>query len=113
MLTWNTSVNSSFWTQLMSGLLGSCFTTVWEEIILLTIHNTQDMLTKFFTSYGFQVSLHSLWRERNGKLHGATLTTVSALVSMLDRHIRNRCSSIRELGDHRYTTSLGVWLVTQ
>ncbi|KAL0728762.1 hypothetical protein Bca4012_024855 [Brassica carinata] len=128
MLAWNPSVNSScifynqletrdhlffscpyssaVWTQLMNHLLGSRFTTAWEEIIVLTIDNSQDMLTTFLTRYGFQVSLHSLWRERNDRRHGATPTSVSALISMLDRHIRSRCSSIRMLDDLRFTGSL-------
>lgn len=135
MLTWNTSVNpscvfcnqletrnhlffscpytSAVWTQLMSGLLGSRFTIIWEDIMALTIDNSQDMITTFLTRYGFQVSLHSLWRERNDRRHGVSPTSISTLVTMLDRHIRNRCSSIIKLGDQKYAASLSVWFATR
>ena len=135
MLTWNTSVNpscvfcnqletrnhlffscpytSAVWTQLMNGLLGSRFTIIWEDIMALTIDNSQDMITTFLTRYGFQVSLHSLWRERNDRRHQASPTSISTLVTMLDRHIRNRCSSIIKLGDQKYAASLSVWFATR
>lgn len=37
--------------------------------MVLTIDNSKDMITKFLTRYGFQIFLHSLWRERNDRRH--------------------------------------------
>ena len=49
--------------------LGLVLPWFWEEIMVLTIDNSKDMITKFLTRYGFQIFLHSLWRERNDRRH--------------------------------------------
>lgn len=103
--------SAAVWTQLMSGFLEPPSTIFWEELMVLTIDNSQDILTMFLNRNGFQVSLHSLWCERNDRKYYATPTTVSPLVTMLDRHIQNRCSSFRELGDQKFAASLRFCLL--
>ena len=117
MLQWSSSINPAYvfcnqletrdhlffscpfaaevWSRLTKNLLRGRLTTDWIEIIEITKDNSQDFLSKFLTRYVFQLSIHSLWRKRNDRRHGATPTTVSVMVGMLDRQVRNKCLSFR------------------
>ena len=38
--------------------------------------------------YALQAAIHSIWRERNEKRHGAIATPTRELGKLLDRHVR-------------------------
>ncbi|XP_013751229.1 uncharacterized protein LOC106453535 [Brassica napus] len=105
--------SAAVWSQLMRGLLRTRYTTIWTEVLELTLDNSLGMITTFLTRYVFQITIHILWRERNDRRHGATPISVQALVKMLDRQIRNKCLSFRQLGDFTYAASLSDWFATR
>ncbi|CAL9214693.1 unnamed protein product, partial [Arabidopsis halleri] len=49
-----------------------------------------------------KLTVHSIWKELNGRRHGEVPIPSSHLTRGLDKQTRNRISSIRELGDRRY-----------
>lgn len=100
------------WSRLTKNLLRGRFTTDWTEIIVIT-KDSQDFLSKFLTRYVFQLSIHSLCRERNDRSHGATPTTVSVMVGMLDRQVRNKCLSFRQVRNFTFAAALGVLFSTR
>ncbi|KAL0711959.1 hypothetical protein Bca4012_018937 [Brassica carinata] len=67
-------------TQLMGSLLRTRFTTIWADLMELVLDNRPDMITTFLTRYVFQITIHSIWRERNDRRHGSTLITIPAFV---------------------------------
>ena len=96
----------------MSGLLQTSFTSKWSELLVLIMDNSGDFLTNFLTRYTLQAAIHSIWRERNERRHGAIATLAMALEKLLDRQVRNRCCSIQQLGDQNYAGSLSRWFAT-
>ncbi|KAF8052483.1 hypothetical protein N665_1555s0008 [Sinapis alba] len=107
------SYSTEVWTVLMGGMLQSSFTSKWSELLALIMDNSGDYLNIFLTRYTMQAAIHSIWRERNERRHGAIATPARELVKFLDRQVRNRCSSIQQLGDKKYTGSLSRWLATR
>ncbi|KAF8091040.1 hypothetical protein N665_0456s0003 [Sinapis alba] len=97
----------------MGGLLQSSFTSKWPELLDLIMDNSGDFLTIFLTRYTLQAAIHSIWREWNERRHGAIATPARELGKLLDRQVRNRCSSIQQLGDQKYAGSLFWWLTTR
>lgn len=97
----------------MRGLLRTQYTTTWAELSELTLDNSLDMITSFLKRYVFQITIHTLWRERNDRRHGATPISVQALLKILDRQVRNKCLSFRQLGDFAYASSLRMWIATR
>lgn len=107
------SYSSEVWSLLMSGLLQTSFTSKWSELLVLIMDNSGDFLTNFLTRYTLQAAIHSIWRERNERRHGAIATPARELGKLLDRHVRNRCCSIQQLGDQNYAGSLSRWFATR
>lgn len=105
--------SSEVWSILMSGLLQSSFTTDWSELMALIMETNRDLLHTYLTRYAFQVVIHSLWKERNERRHGAQPIPAAALAKMVDRHIRNRCLSFREQGNLKLAAGLSLWLATR
>ncbi|KAJ4902153.1 Reverse transcriptase zinc-binding domain protein [Raphanus sativus] len=104
---------SEVWSQLTKDLFRGRFTTDWTEITEIIKDNRQELLTKFLIRYVLQLSIHSLWRERNDRRHRATPTTVSVMVGMLDRQVRNKCLSFRPVLNFTFAAALGVRLSTR
>ncbi|CAG7894389.1 unnamed protein product [Brassica rapa] len=54
----------------------------------------------------FQITLHSIWRERNDRRHGATPMVAGSLAKMIDRGIRNWCLMVSATGHRHYEAPL-------
>lgn len=48
----------------------------------------------FLLTYVFQTSIHSIWRERNGKKHGDVHQSSASLLKYIDKGVRNRISTL-------------------
>ncbi|KAF8092661.1 hypothetical protein N665_0406s0006 [Sinapis alba] len=101
------------WSKLMRGLLQSSFTTLWSELMLLIMDKNGGLLERILTRYTLQVTISFLWRERNERRHGGTPILAGPLVKLIDRQIKNRCLSLRQTGDLKYTGALTMWLATR
>ena len=52
----------------------------------------------FLLRYTFQVTVHAIWRELNTRRHGERLQYVSCLIKFVDKIVRLRLLSVKELG---------------
>lgn len=108
MMTWNVGANSlcvlcqnviesrdhlffecpysaEVWSKLARGLLRGSFTTLWSELMVLIKDNNGGLLKRFLLRYTLQVTLSSLWRERNDRRHGSQPIMAGPLVKMIER----------------------------
>ncbi|KAL1187774.1 hypothetical protein V5N11_005647 [Cardamine amara subsp. amara] len=90
------------WSGLTQKLLPRKFSTNWKTVIKLLLDTSLGRDCLFLTRYTFQLTLHSLWKERNSRRHGDVATPSALLVRFLEKQVRNRISSIREQDDGRY-----------
>ncbi|KAL9308800.1 hypothetical protein AtEden1_Chr1g0044331 [Arabidopsis thaliana] len=94
-------------------ILKTRFTTDWHLLINMISSLQQNRVESFFVRYTFQVSVYSIWRERNGRRHGKTLHSATRLIGWIDKQVRNILSSIRMKGDRHYDTGLQMWFATR
>ena len=112
-LLFECSYSQEVWSALVQGLLLSRFTNKWQEIRVILADNTLPKLTMYLLRYSFQVTLHSLWRERNGHRHGSQPLLASQLIKMIDRQIRNQCLILIFKRIRRHEGVLHFWLFTR
>ncbi|VYS61782.1 unnamed protein product [Arabidopsis thaliana] len=101
--------SAEIWTALTCKLLTHKFTTYWDSIIKLLTDRSLGLERLFLTRYTFQLTLHSIWKERNGRRHGEMHASSAQQIRVLDKPFRNRVSSIGEQGDKRYDACMQVW----
>lgn len=94
---------------LVCKLLASNYNTDWDRIQELLKATSQDKIHLFLLWYAFEISLHSIWRERNNRRHEEPSKTPTQLARNMDKQIRNRLSSIREMGDKRFEGAMEAW----
>jgi len=91
------------WSTLTRKLLSQHFTNHWEAPLKLLTDKSLGHEILFLTRYTFQLTLHSIWKERNGRRHGE-VPQAAQLTRFLDKQVRNRISSIQSQEDRRYDT---------
>ncbi|KAG7540795.1 Endonuclease/exonuclease/phosphatase superfamily [Arabidopsis thaliana x Arabidopsis arenosa] len=104
--------SSQVWDALSRGILDHRFTTSWESLLSILTVSTTPRLHCFVLRYIFQISIHSIWRERNSRRHGETPTPVSKLISMIDKSVRNRLSTLASSSSSEYEGGLRFWFQT-
>ncbi|KAG7556371.1 hypothetical protein ISN44_As11g024100 [Arabidopsis suecica] len=105
--------SAKVWRSLTHKLLDSMFTIQWDCILGFLVDNAQDALRLFLLRYVFQISIHTIWRERNGRRHGQPATHHSKLIQFIDKQVRNRLLTIRTMGDTRFDNGLSTWFATR
>ena len=75
--------------------------------------NTISGDTKFLLRYVFQLSVHTIWLERNGRRHGTVNRFPSLLIKFIDKQVRNRISSLRGRGGTTFNKTMVVWFSTR
>lgn len=53
--------------------------------------------------------IHSLWKERNSRRHGEKPLSSDQLTRIIDKAVRNRISSIKQMGDAKFEDTLQAW----
>ncbi|KAF2543375.1 hypothetical protein F2Q68_00031742 [Brassica cretica] len=81
--------------------------------MVLIKDNNGGLLERFLLRYTLQVTLSSLWRERNNRRHGSQPIMAGPLVKMIERQVKNRCLSLRQLGDLKFSGALTMWFATR
>ncbi|KAF8092168.1 hypothetical protein N665_0422s0004, partial [Sinapis alba] len=66
-------------------------------------------VARFLLRYVFQVSVHTLWLERNGRRHGTLQRSPNLLIKFIDKKIRNRISSLQERSGTSFNQAMVVW----
>lgn len=79
---------------------------ILRPLFLMTVGDSSE--TSSFDT--LQATVHALWRERNKRRHGATARDIG---KVMDRQVRNRCLSFRQLGEQKYAGGLSLWLATR
>ncbi|XP_024011171.1 uncharacterized protein LOC112086470 [Eutrema salsugineum] len=83
--------SSQVWKALVYTLLGTRYTTVWADIMtLVKTENWTDPTSLFLLRYCFQITLHSIWKERNSRKHGDRSRQPTQLIRFIDKGVRNR-----------------------
>lgn len=101
--------SAEVWQPLSKGILQRSYSTHWPNIISFISDSAQPRLLLFLARYAFQATIHSIWRERNCRRHGDPPISSGNLVKLIDKQIRNRISSIRQMGDTKYEDALQLW----
>jgi len=86
-LFFSCSYSPQVWSALTRNLLGQHYTTHWESLISILMALPTPKLHLFVLRYVFQLSIHSVWRERNGRKHGEPLTPPNMLAKMVDKNV--------------------------
>ncbi|KAL1219600.1 hypothetical protein V5N11_009727 [Cardamine amara subsp. amara] len=84
-----------------------------EAVIKLLMDTSLGKNILFLTKYTFQLTLHSIWKERNSRRHGEVATSSVLLVRLIDKQVRNKISSVREQGNVRYDGCMVSWFATR
>lgn len=107
------SYSVEVWSKLVRGLLQNSFTTLWSELMVLIMDTKGGLMERFLVRYTLQVAVSFLWRERHERRHGSTPILAGSLAKLIDRQVKNRCLSLREIGDLKYTGALTLWFATR
>lgn len=107
------SYSSQIWDHLMRGVLGSSYTTDWQEVVGLLSRTDRERRRVFCTRYAFQASIHTIWRERNRIKHGEKPLPLGAVMKLLDKGIRNKLSLMRYKGGKGLEDILQYWFNTR
>lgn len=98
----------TIWAGLAKNIFKSRYSTDWNTIIAyVSVHRSSKML--LLARYVLQATVYSIWRERNGRRHGATPNTENRIIRWIDKQVRNRLATIIALGDKRYDNCLQLW----
>lgn len=81
--------SAEIWRRLMFNLLGPIYTNQWDNIMILLGDTNQNNLKMFLLRYAFQISIHSIWCERNRRQHKEPITPIRRIVQTIDNQIRN------------------------
>lgn len=91
--------SSEIWKSLTHKLLGTDFHTELDQVLSSLHNSTLPRIKLFLLRYVFQSTIYHIWRERNARRHGEIKSTHSRLLNLIDKNIRNRLSSIHDMGD--------------
>ncbi|CAF2136465.1 unnamed protein product [Brassica napus] len=101
------------WRDLTKKLLRQSYSNIWGQVLALLSTNTISGDTKFLLRYVFQLSVHTIWLERNGRRHGTVNRPPSLLIKFIDKQVRNRISSLRGRGGTTFNKTMVVWFSTR
>lgn len=102
--------SSAIWKGLTSKLLGNLYSSNWSTLLRLMVDKRQDKTLLFLLRSVFQSTVYTVWRERNGRKHGELSQTVTQIESYIEKHIRNKISTIRLLGRKGHEDTMRRWL---
>ena len=94
-LFFDCSFSSLIWEQLVKGILGRSYSDKWNIIVELISVPTMEKRKRFCLRYAFQVTLYTLWWERNKRRRGEPSMPSQALSKLIDKSIRNKLSLVQ------------------
>lgn len=97
------------WKKLMEGVLGNEFTVRWEELFQICAKSGRQKIQRFIIKYALQLTVYSIWRERNRRRHGETALSCELLAGLIEKNMRNRLSTIQRKGDSELEGGLRYW----
>ncbi|XP_013650778.1 uncharacterized protein LOC106355352 [Brassica napus] len=106
------SYSSQVWEALMKGVMNNPYTDRWGRITRLKTDSSWGKVKLFTVRYALQLTVHTLWRERNKRRHGESAVTAPVLIKRLDKAMRNQFTVIRRRGDRDYEDAIGRLLAS-
>ena len=104
------SYSAQVWEALMKGVLKYQYTDHWERLTqLITDNSSWGKVKLFIVRYALQLTVHTLWRERNKRRHGESVVTAPVLIWRLDKAMRNQFTVIHRRGDREYRDGMAMW----
>ncbi|XP_056850944.1 uncharacterized protein LOC108838979 [Raphanus sativus] len=101
--------SETIWRNLTRKLLGQNYSHVWGQILVLLSTNTVSGVKRFLLRYVFQLSIHTIWLERNGRKHSRVQRPLSFLIKFIDKQTKNRISSLQGRGGTSFKNAMMVW----
>lgn len=89
------------------------FSADWQQIVDYIVVTNHNRVHSYLARNIFQLTIHTIWRERNARRHGEVPRPASTLIRWIDQHVRNQLSVIRSTGDRRYDQALQAWFASQ
>ncbi|KAL1220596.1 hypothetical protein V5N11_003304 [Cardamine amara subsp. amara] len=77
--------SAEVWSGLTHKLPSRKFSTTWEVVIKLLLDTSLGNDILFLIRYTFQLTLHSIWTDRNSRRHGEVATSSALLVCFIDK----------------------------
>ncbi|XP_056860010.1 uncharacterized protein LOC130508492 [Raphanus sativus] len=105
--------SSQLWEQLVKGILRNAHTQNWDDIIELISVSTMERKKTLSLRYAFQISVYTIWRERNKRRHGDSPMPLQVLLKLTDKAIRNKLSLIQKKRVKGMDTILQFWFSTR
>jgi len=100
---------SEIWTAAAKKIWRSDFSTGWSQILAHISDKSLPRVEGFLMRYVFQVTVYTIWKERNRRRHGEASNTSTQLISWIDKQVRNQLTIIQREGDRRYERGMETW----
>lgn len=97
----------------MEKVLENEFTVRWDELIVVCTRAGRPKVQSFIIRYAFQLTVYSIWRERNKRRHGEPVIPHDLLMKMIEKSMRNRLYTIQKQGDSDLEGGLRYWFSTR
>lgn len=104
---------SQIWEFIVKGVLGSSYTNVWSEILLIIADDKREKMSRFCIRYTFQSVLYAVWSERNRLMHGEKLLPMPVIKKLVDKGIRNKITLMRRDGAKGMEQLMQYWFLTR
>ncbi|XP_033148599.1 uncharacterized protein LOC117134396 [Brassica rapa] len=108
-LFFSCSFTETIWRNLTRKLLGQHYSHIWDQVVDLISTHTVSGISRFLLRYVFQVSVHTIWLERNGRRHDTVQRPPSLLIKFIDKQIRNRISSLQGRPGTAFNKAMADW----
>ncbi|KAL9293603.1 putative RNA-directed DNA polymerase [Arabidopsis thaliana] len=105
-------LSRKIWEKLVRGILLHKFSEKWLEVMKELTNNDHDNTKRFILRFVFQNTIHSIWRERNDRRHGA-FSTPEKIVKLIDTNIRHRLSTLRQGKVEKYVRGIQMWFASR
>ena len=107
------SFSSWIWEHLVKGLLGRAYSNKWNIMVELIYVSTMEKRKRFCLRYALQVTVYTLWWERNKRRHGDPPRPMQVLAKFIDKSIRNKLSLVQMKDMKGMRDSLQYWFGTR
>jgi len=105
--------SKNVWKNLVIGFLSDKFSENWQEIMKIFKGNEIDHTRGFLLKYVFQNSIHSIWNERNKRIHGENSSQPERLIKLIDKNVRNRLNTMSGNGASKYKDGIKDWFASR
>lgn len=100
----------TIWTTLTASLLGTAASPDWTVIVTSVLRRNRPKLDIILLKLVFHATIYLVWREHNSRRHQCPWLPAEAIIRQIYKAIRNRISSLKYTGNHKFEGLLRRWL---